>query len=124
MKHLLPLAALGAAFFALSGCATYADGAYAADSGYAVPYSGPHYGYDGYYGYEPGAYNGYYGSPYDGYYWLPYGAQPRRHEVQPSPRPAPRPLDPRQLGPGARYQLPYGPDRDPVDPRFAPGGRP
>ena len=119
MKKLPVGVALGAVLVLLSGCAVY-----------------PNDGYRSTYGdlYEPGYGAGYPGGYIDGNV-APYGRVYRDEERrrdwrdrrdEPDRRGTTRPDRDRDryTAPGAQYQRPYGPDRDPDDERFAPGGRP
>jgi hypothetical protein len=136
----LPFAALGIASFALAGCAVYPDNGVVSSDVYRQPA----YGYPGAYvqAYPPG-----YVETYPGYvdaypprvygrsdrdderarqWWRDHQRDPRYRQDQRDPRVTPRPDNDRNRysAPGAHYQRPYGPDRDPDDERFAPGGRP
>jgi hypothetical protein len=118
MKKLAVGVALGAALVVFSGCAAY-----------------PNDGYRSAYGelYQPGYGAGYPGGYIDGNV-APYGRVYRDEERrrdwrnyrrdEPDRRGTTRSDRDRYTAPGPQYQRPYGPDRDPDDERFAPGGRP
>ena len=113
------LLALGAAFWSLlSGVPPIESTAIAAptascyDRGYGAGYPG---------GYIDGTLAPY-GRVYRDEERRRDSAQHRRDE--PDRRGTTRPDRDRYTAPGSQYQRPYGPDRDPDDERFAPGGRP
>jgi hypothetical protein len=118
LKQLSVAAALGAVLFALSGCASYPSHSYRSSYGEL---------------YDPGYGAGYPGGYIDGTL-APYGRVYRDEERrrdwrnhrrdERDPRGTTRPDRDRYTAPGGQYQRPYGPDRDPDDERFAPGGRP
>ena len=118
MKKLPVGVVLGAAWLVLSGCAAYPN------DGYRSAYGDLH---------EPAYGAGYPGGYIDGNV-APYGRVYRDEERRrdwrnerrdaPDRRGATRPDRDRSAAPGWQYQRPYGPDRDPDDERFAPGGRP
>jgi hypothetical protein len=120
MKQLSVCAAVGAALVLLAGCAAYPSHSYRSsygelyDPGYAAGYPG---------GYVDGTL-----APYGRVYrdeerrrdWRNYRRDDRDRRGTTRPD-----RDPERYGaPGWQYQRPYGPDRDPDDERFAPGGRP
>jgi len=126
MKKLPVGVALGAALVVFSGCAVYPNEGYR--STYGDLY-GPGYG-AGY----PGGYVDGNLAPYGRVYrdeerrrdWRNYRRDDRDRRDERDRRGTTRPdRDPDRYGaPGWQYQRPYGPDRDPDDERFAPGGRP